>query len=106
VNVTLDVSAANDAWDYLYVVVSTANGFERHVMISCGNVDFNSIQKRFNAQRDDSQLKQYSSPAEKSMSLVSGLYFKRNTADFGDVVVGSLNRIKVDLCNATSHSVY
>lgn len=42
---------------------------------------------------------------ERSVSYVSGLYFKRTVLDFGDVVVGSLSRLKVELCNSTDRVV-
>lgn len=41
----------------------------------------------------------------KSLSYTSGLYFKRRVADFGTILVGTLSRLKVELCNSTDQEV-
>ena len=52
---------------------------------------------------DSSKVK--NNKLERSVSMMSGLYFKRTIVDFGEVVVGSLSRLKAELCNTTDHMV-
>ena len=49
---------------------------------------------------------QYAYGTEKlSCNNSSGLFFRRQNASFGTVSVGSLSRMKLELCNATENQV-
>lgn len=98
-----DRTMCRDSWDSLYIVVALANGFVQHVEIGCSRIDFRGNKYKSPALESEPQVRHQR--LEKSVSIVSGLYFRRNIVDFGEVVVGSLNRQKVELCNATDHPV-
>lgn len=102
------VEQASAAWESVYVIAALANGFERHVLLSCRRAQRAVVAEEGASQSlaaDGYTPKIRHIKLEKSLSMVSGLYFKRSTADFGTVLVGSLSRLKVELCNATDHGV-
>jgi hypothetical protein len=42
----------------------------------------------------------------KELGKKSGIYFKQSYIDFGSTSSGSLNRMKIELCNATNEEVF
>jgi hypothetical protein len=110
VKVTYDVKKNTEGWDKMYLVISLSSGFERHIIISSDRVTRTIPSLPTPTDAHHEVMRQYTPPIhhrrlERSLSTVSGLYFKRSTADFGTVLVGSLSRCKVELCNATDAPV-
>ena len=88
----------------VYIIVGLQNGSESRISIDLSAVHRNYQSRSTKCATYDAS-KVFNKKLERSVSMVSGLYFKRTTVDFGDVIVGSLSRLKAELCNSTDHTV-
>ena len=89
----------------VYIIAGLQNGYEKRISIETNVIAHRErcCQGPVSVRGDN--MTTFDKILERSASMVSGLYFKRTMVDFGDVVVGSLSRLKAELCNSTDHMV-